>query len=67
MMEPTMDYLAKMALVEAEGENTEVLSVREEVKRKFYFDKFHVNRNKVYTSNFLGLKIMPSWPQNDRY
>ena len=56
MMEPTMDYLAKMALVEAEGENTEVVSVRDEARRKTIFDKFHINRNKVYRNAIWGIE-----------
>ena len=46
MAEPSMESLSRMSLMERTGENTEVLSLRDEEKRKEYFDKFNVERNK---------------------
>ena len=48
MMEPTAEYLAKMELVEPNAENTETVSVRDEARRKFFHEKFHVARNKKF-------------------
>ena len=47
-MEPNMENLAKMDLVAPEDENTEVVSVRDEDKRQFYYDSFHGPRNKTF-------------------
>ena len=56
MSDPSMESLTRMALLETTGENTEVLSLREEVKRKEYFDKFHVDRNKHHKNAIWGIE-----------
>ena len=56
MAGPSMENLTRMALLETTGENTEVLSLREEEKRKEYFDKFHVDRNKHHKNAIWGIE-----------
>ena len=46
MAGPSMESLTSMGLLERTGENTEILTLRDEAKRKEYFDKFNVERNK---------------------
>ena len=56
MAGPGMENLARMALLDTTGENTEILSLREEEKRKDYHDKFHIERNKHHKNATWGIE-----------
>ena len=60
MTSPSMESLTKMALLETTGENTEILSLREEEKRQEYYDKFHIERNKHHKNVAWGIDAKAS-------
>ena len=60
MAGPSIESLTSMGLMERTGENTEVLTLRDEAKRKEYFDKFNVERNKDFKNVNWGIESKAS-------